>query len=266
MLALALTVTVLAAPPPARGFAAAHTLELVEQVESRLPKWLTLGGDRKDLLANAKELEAMLLKQGVKKADVKALVDASLAEQNEAPGLQQFTATRVIVESNAQLATVSFFDDGGHRCEVPLLVVGTQAAPRYLLLSGPLTDTRSLDTVADAAKAADKMVVYAEKKTPGGWTTGSRPPPPPADCQTSMKTALKTLFTAEKAWFAEHDSYSKAITKLGVDLTKLGVSGAKVSVAGYPPNQTFTIEVNLRGGVMQMNEKGEATLVGDCTK
>jgi hypothetical protein len=268
VLALALSVTVLAAPP-VRGFHAVHTIELITQVESRLPKWLELGGDRTALLATAKELETSFFRQGVKKADLKSAVDVAVAQQAEAPALKTFIPTRALVESDAYTATVHFFDDAGRHCGASLLVVSTQfgagAGARFLLMRGPFTDDRSLDAVADAGKSAEKMVVYAEKKA-DGWTTGSRPPRPPADCQSSMKAALEALYAAEKAWFAEHDAYSKAVTKLGVDLTKLGVTSAKISIGGYPPRQTFTIEVGLRGGVMQMNEKGEANLIGDCTR
>jgi len=37
------------------------------------------------------------------------------------------------------------------------------------------------------------------------------------------------------------------------------------SVVGSAPHQTLVIEVGLRGGLSQMNEKGEFTLVGDCS-
>lgn len=262
MLTLALTLTVLAAPP--RGLTAAHSMELVERVEERLSKWLVLGGDRKELLATPKELEAYFKATGVAKADLKTLVEAAGKEQLEAPELKDFTPAKVLIEFTEHLATVHFFDDAGHRCAVPLLVQGTKAAPRYVLMSGPITDTRTLEKVVEDAKSVEAMQVFADKKT-GTWITGARPAPPPADCLSTMKTALKTLFTAEKAYFAEHDGYSKSVSKLGVDLKALGITSAKVSVAGAAPTQTFVIEVGLRGGVTQMNDKGEVTVVGDCS-
>lgn len=237
-------------------------MELVERIEERLPKWLTFTGDRKDLLATPKELEAYF-KTIAAKADVKALVEGVGAEQLEAPSLKEFTATRVLIEFTDRLATVHFFDDAGHRCAVPLVVLGTKASPRYVLMSGPITDSRTLEKVVDDAKSIEAMQVYAEKKS-GVWTTGPRPAPPPPDCQSTMKSALKTLFTAQKAWFAEHDGYTKSVSKLGVDLKSLGITSARASVAGTAPTQTFVLEVGLRGGVMQMNDKGETTLVGDC--
>lgn len=255
MLALALSLTVLAAPP--RGLPAAHTVELVTQVEKRLAKWLTGAGDRQALLANAKELEALALSRGVAPADVKAT-------QAELPELKQFTATRVLVEYAGKATTLSFFDESGHRCEVPLFSVGTEAAPRYVLISGPRTDARAIEDVAGEGKAASSMMVYAEKKD-GGWSTGSMPRPPPPDCKTVLEKALKAIFTAEKAYFAEHDAYSNSLTKVGVDAKTLGITSAKVSVAGAAPQQTFTIQVGLGAGVMRMNDKGEISVVDACS-
>ena len=261
MLALALTLTVLAAPP--RGLPAAHSLELVGEVEKRLPKWLSGSGARKELLATPKELEALFLAMGTKKADVKPLVDAAVNEQADGSELKEFTATKVLIEYAEQLATLHFFDEGGHRCAVPLVAIGTKAAPRYVLLSGPSTDTRPLEKVVENARRSEAMQVFAEKKD-GAWTTGALPTPPPPDCPSTMKQALKTLFTAEKAYFAEKDAYSNSLTKLGVDVKTLGITSAKITVAGAAPSQTFVIQVGLRGGITQMNERGEVTVVGDC--
>ena len=262
MLALALTLTVLAAPP--RGLPAAHTMELVTQVEQRLPGWLLGGGDRKALLATPKELEAFFVSGAMKPTDLKRVVERAVNEQAEKAELAQFTATRVLLAYTDRTATLHFFDAGGHRCEVPMFQVGTQAAPRYVLLSGPLTDTRTLESVVESGKAAKSMLVFAEKQD-GGWTTGSLPTPPPPDCMTVMKQALKTIFTAEKSYFAEFDAYSNSLSKVGVDVKTLGITSAKVSVAGAAPTQTFVIQVGLRGGVLRMDDKGALTVVGDCT-
>lgn len=262
MLALALSLTILAAPP--RGLPAAHTVELVTQVEKRVVKWLTGAGDRQALLANAKELEALSRSRGVKPDEVKATVAAAVKEQADLPELKQFSATRVLVEYAGKATTLSFFDESGHRCEVPLFSVGTEVAPRYVLISGPRTDARAIEDVAGEGKAASSMMVYAEKKD-GAWSTGSMPRPPPPDCKTVLEKALKAIFTAEKAYFAEHDAYSNSLTKVGVDAKTLGITSAKVSVAGAAPQQTFTIQVGLGAGLMRMNDKGEISVVDACS-
>lgn len=258
MLTLALTLNVLAAAP---GFSVVHSVDLVTQVDERLPKWLIGGGDRKALLATPKQLETYFLSVGLKPTEV--ALAAALKEQEAKAELQQFTATKVLLEYAGKAATVHFFDDAGHRCEVALFNVGTEAAQRYVLLGGPRTDSKTIESQLERGREAKSMLVFEEKKD-GAWFTGSLPMPPPPDCATTLKKALETIFTSEKAYFAEHDAYSPSLSKVGVDVKSLGVSAAKVSVKGAAPTQTFVIEVGLRSGVMQMNEKGEITEVGAC--
>ncbi len=262
MMALALALTVLAAPP--RGFAAAHSIELVTQVDTRLSKWLTLGGDRKALLADPKELERSLLTGGVKPADLKDRVAAAVTEQSAPAALQQFTATRAIIEYAGKAATVSFFDEGAHRCEVPLFAVGTDAAPRYVLLGGPRTDALTFESLVEKGRTTQAMHVFLEKQN-GAWSTVPAPKPPALDCTAVLTKALKSIFVAEKAYFAEHDSYSPSLSKVGVDPTTLGVNSAKVSVAGSAPAQTFSIQVGREGGLMKMDDKGETTVIAPCS-
>ena len=102
------------------------------------------------------------------------------------------------------------------------------------------------------------------EKKDGAWATGAVPPPPPPDCTGVLKSALKTIFTAEKAYFAEKDAYSNSLSKVGVDVKTLGITSAKVSVAGAAPQQTFTIQVGLKGGIMTMDDKGTVLTVADC--
>ncbi|MDP3156906.1 MAG: hypothetical protein Q8N23_29820 [Archangium sp.] len=260
MIALALSLTVLTATP--RGFPAAHSIELLTQVESRLPRWLTGEGDRKDLLANPKELEKFIAPLGPQGEQLKTMVTNAVNEQAELPELKTFTASKVLIQYDDRQVTVSYFDANGHRCVVPLLAVGTEAKPRYLLLDGPRTDERTIQEVLEGGRAKS-MMVFAEKKD-GAWSTGSMPAPPPPDCTMVLKKALKTLFTAEKAYFAEHDAYSNSLTKIGVDAKTLGITSAKVSVAGAAPQQTFTIQVGLDSGLMKMDDKGTVSIVADC--
>ena len=259
MLALALTLTVLAAP---RGLPAAHSVDLVTQVDNRLPKWLT--GDRKALLANAAELKSYFLSLGVAPADTASRVAAALAEQQDKAELQQLTANRVLIEYADRLTQLSYFDAAGNRCVVSLLSVGTEASPRYVLLDGPRTDSRTIEAVLESGRQRKSMLVFAEKKD-GAWFTGTLPQPPPPDCTAVMNKALKTIFTAQKAYFAEHDAYSNSLTKVGVDVKTLGITSAKVSVVGAP-EQTLTIQVGLAGGVMRMDEKGATTVVTPCSR
>jgi len=254
---LSFALIVLAAAP---GFPVVHSVDLVTQVDKRLPKWLTGEGDRKALLATKKQLEAYFLSQNLKGPD---LVAAGLKEQAELPELKQFAAVKVLIEYAGKAATLHFFDEGGHRCEVPLFNVGTEAAQRYVLLGGPRTDSRTIEQLLEQGRDAKSMLVFAEKKD-GAWNTGSMPKPPPPDCTTTLKKALNTILTAEKAYFAEHDAYSSSLTKVGVEARSLGVTAAKVSVKGQAPAQTMVIEVGLNAALMQMNEKGELTVVGAC--
>ena len=258
MLTLALTLNVLAAAP---GFPVVHSVDLVTQVDKRLPKWLTGEGDRKALLATPKQLEAYLSSQGLKPTEV--VMAAALKEQAELPELKAFTTTRALLEYAGKAATVHFFDESGHRCEVALFNVGTEAAQRYVLLGGPRIDSQTIEARLEKGREAKSMLVFEEKKD-GAWYTGSLPMPPPPDCTMTMKKALKSIFTSEKAYFAEKDAYSPSLSKVGVDVKSLGVSAAKVSVKGAAPAQTFVIEVGLDSGVMQMNDKGELTVVGAC--
>ncbi|MDP2275237.1 MAG: hypothetical protein Q8K32_31115 [Archangium sp.] len=260
MLALALSLTVLTATP--RGFPAAHSIELLTQVETRLPKWLTGEGDRKDLLANPKELEKFIATLGPQGEQLKTMVTNAVNDQAELPELKTFTASKVLIQYDDRQVTVNYFDGTGHRCVVPLLAVGTEAKPRYLLLDGPRTDERTIQELLEGGRAKS-MMVFAEKKD-GAWSTGSMPAPPPPDCTMVLKKALKTLFTAEKAYFAEHDAYSNSLTKIGVDAKTLGITSAKVSVAGAAPQQTFTIQVGLDSGLMKMDDKGTVSIVADC--
>lgn len=261
MLALTLTLTVLAAPP--RGLPAPHSVELVTEIDKRLPKWLAGEGDLKALRANPKELEAHFLSLGVKKPDVAAMVAATVKEQADKAGLAQFNGTRAFIEYVGKAATLHAFDEDGHRCEVALLAVGTEAAQRYVVLGGPRTDTKSFEAVAEQLRQDKEMVVFLEKKD-GAWFTGAVPPPPPPDCTGVLKNALKVIFTAEKSYFAEKDAYSNSLSKVGVDVKTLGITSAKVSVAGHAPQQTFTIQVGLKGGLMTMDDKGTVLTVADC--
>ena len=259
MLALALTLTVLAAPP--RGFPAAHSVELITQVETRLPKWLTGGGDRAALLATPKELKDFFRSAGTEAAALDEQVAEALKSQAR-PAFPEFTANRAIIEFAGHRTTLNFFDEGGRRCEVPLIDIGTEKAPRYLLAGGPLVDTRPIEAVVKNAKAA--MAVYLEKKD-GAWSTLSMPAPPPPDCISVLNVAAKTIFTAERAYFAEKDAYSNSLTKVGVDVKSLGITSAKVHVAGAAPQQTFTAEVGLRGGTVSINQKGELSVISPCS-
>ena len=261
MMALALTLFVVAAP--ARGFAAAHSSELVTQVDTRLAKWLTGAGDRPSLLAHPKELETHFLSLGVKPGEVNSRVAAAVAEQSGKAELQQFTATRALIAYLNKAATVSFFDESAHRCEVSLLAVGTEAAPRYVLIGGPRTDARTLESLVDGSKSGEATLVFLEKKD-GAWSSGSLPAAPAADCAGVLKRALKNIFDAQKAYFAQKASYSNSLVKVGIDAKILGVTSVKVSVAGSAPSQTFTIQVGLEGGVMKMDEKGEMSVVTGC--
>jgi hypothetical protein len=261
MFALALTLTVLAAPP--RGFVAAHSVELVTQVDTRLAKWLTHGGDREALLANEKELGVFLSTMGVKPADLPKMVEGARNEQLDNAELKQFTATRALLAYQGKYARLSYFDADSNRCEVTLFNVGTEAKARYVLLGGPRTDSRTIEAELESGRASEAHLVFLEK-VGAAWNTGSLPKPPPPDCTGLIKNALKTIFTAEKAYFAEKDAFSNSLGKIGVDAKSLGISSVKVSVAGNAPHQTFVITVGHSGGLMTMDEKGQTGVIAPC--
>ena len=256
MLALALTLTFAAAP---RGLPVAHSVDLVTQIDNRLPKWLTGGGDLKALSATPAETEGFYVRGD--------RIGALGEKHEEKAEVRQFTATRALIEYAADegLTALSYFDAGGSRCQVLLRPVGTEAAPRYLVLDGPRIDSRTIESLLEKGRANKSMLVFAEKKD-GAWFTGTLPAPKPPDCTAVMKSALKTIYVAEKAHFAEFDSYSNSLSKVGVEAKTLGISSAKVSIVGAAPNQTFTIQVGLEGGVMRMDDKAELTVVTPCTR
>lgn len=258
MLTLVLALNVFSAAP---GFAVVHSVDLVTQVDKRLDKWLTGEGDRKALLATTKQLEAYFNSQGLKPTP--DILSAASKEQAELPQVTAFAATKVLLEYAGKGATLHFFDEGHQRCVVHLFNVGTEAAQRFVLLDGPRIDSKTIESQLERGRAEKSMLVFEEKKD-GSWNTGSLPMPPPPDCTMTMKNAMKTIFVAEKSYFAEKDAYSPSLSKVGVEVKALGVNAAKVSVKGAAPAQTFVIEVGLDSGVMQMNDKGEVTLVGAC--
>lgn len=244
---LFLTLAVLAAPPPPRGFLAPHTPEVVTQVESRLTKWLQGGGDLAALTATPAELKKL------------SAVPAADDAKDEA--LQSFAATRALIEFTGKTARLHLFDDAGHVCEVLLLAVGaSEAAQRYVVLSPPRTFTRSFDADGKTMKDKKEMLVFLEK-TDGTWNTGTMPKPPPPDCATTLKAALQTIFDAEKKYFTEKTAYSGSLTKLGVDVAALGVTSAKVSVS----SQSFIATVGRGPAQMTMNEKGEVAVIVPCS-
>ncbi|MFT3711330.1 MAG: hypothetical protein QM817_27170 [Archangium sp.] len=215
----------------------------MQQVESRLTKWLSGGGDLVALTATPAEIKAH-----------------PVPAAPESAGLKDFTANRALIEYVGKVATLHLYDEAGHVCEVLLLAVGTsEALQRYVLLDAPRTYTRSFDDDAKALKDRKEMLVFIEKSK-AGWNTGSMPEPPPPDCMGVIKGALQTIFDAEKKYFTANTAYSGSLTKIGVDAKTLGITSAKVSVS----SQTFTIRAGVRGGEMTMNEKGETAVIAPC--
>jgi hypothetical protein len=259
MIALALVVTVTASAP--HGITASDAAELIKQVETRLPSWITGGGDRKALLANPKELREFFSALGVKPADVKNMVTKAVEEQAELPALHGFVPARVLAVRGARETTLSFFDAAGATCEVPLLEV---TRGRYVLLGGPYADTRSFaDLIRDAAAFKKSDVVAGFEKRGGAWETISVAPPPP-DCNARLKTATKSVYVAERSYFAEMDTYTDALEKIGVDPKSLG-AGVKVTLKGTGANVSFSAEVTLEDGVSRVDDTGAITVVKACT-
>jgi hypothetical protein len=112
MLTLPLVLSLALAAPP-RGLPAAAPQELVAQVDQRLPKWLTGGGDRKAVLANAAELEAFIAGYPVAPADKARLLANLKEEQAITPTRKTFTSTKAALAVSERQTVVAFFDDEG---------------------------------------------------------------------------------------------------------------------------------------------------------
>lgn len=259
MIALLVSLTVVAGAP--RGLAVKNEVDLVTQVDERLAKWMTHGGDRKALLANTQELTALVATFPVQPADRKGLIAAMLKEQNEKPELKTFVPVKALVRVTSQ-TSLDFFDADGRRCSMGFVAVGKEQ--RLVLLGGPFTDERTLEKEVESAKSLGWTIALFEKKD-GAWGPAAIPAPPPPGCLDVLKKAAKYVVTAEKSYFAEKDSYSKDLSELGVDVKALAVSSVKIDLKGSGPTGTFTAEVASKDGAVRITEQGETTVVKACT-
>lgn len=262
MVSLLVSLTVFAGAP--RGLAVKDPIDLVTQVDARLPKWMTHGGDRKALLANRADLMAFVADTPIKPiaAARKREINELLRHQAVKPELRTFVALKALVASLGAQTYVAFFDSDGRRCYLSFSTAGQ--AGRYVLLTGPYTDDRTLEKEVEWAKSLDATVALFEK-TSGAWAPAVIPPPPPPGCLDTLKKATKAVFIAEKSYFAEMDSYSNDLAKLGVDVKALGVSSVKIELEGVGPTGRFTAELALKDGVVRTTEQGETTVVKPCT-
>lgn len=172
MLALALSLSVLSAAP--RGLAAATPLELVTQVEARLPRWLKGGGDLKALLANQQELGDYLSDFPVPPADRKSMLALLVKEQSDRPTLDTFTATHALVHVVNRHIDLTFYDEADHSCLVALFSVSDgerDREDRYVLVAGPSTTRGAFEYAATGPGAGVRL----EKK---GAAWALMPPPP----------------------------------------------------------------------------------------
>ncbi len=265
MIALLVSLTVVAGAP--RGLAVKDSLDLVTRVDARLAKWMTHGGAWKALLATKAEViafeEAIPIRLSV--ADRRRIIDEVLRVQSVKPELRTFVALKALVASLGAQASVSFFDSDGRRCYLSFSTAGH--AGRWVLLTGPYTDDRTLEKEVESAKSLDATVTLFEKKD-GAWAAAdvpAPPPTPPPGCLDVLKKAAKSVVMAEKSYFAERDEYSKDLSALGVDVKSLGVSSVKIELKGSGPTGTFTAEVAGKDGVVRINEQVETTVVKACT-
>jgi hypothetical protein len=261
MLSALFTVTLFTAAP-SRGLRVSNDVEFVTQIESRLAAWLVGGGDREAMLATADELRDHFRALGVGASDLPAMVTRAKAEQAAHAELSSFTATRALVAVKGRDTSLTFFDAEGHRCEVPFAAL---ASARYVLLSGPRTDTRSLEDVVGDWKSAGRVTLKLFEKRHDAWVAAPLPPPPPPGCDALLKKAAKAVFAAEKSHFAEHDRYSNDIEQLGLEPKALGIRTIKVSLTATAETSSFTAELALGDGVAQVTEQNEVTFVTHCT-
>lgn len=259
MIALLVSLTVVAGAP--RGLSVKDPVDLVTQVDARLAKWMTHGGDRKALLANKNEVTAFVQTLGVHPADRKNIIAATLKEQRDTPELKTFVPVKALVTVTVQ-TSLAFFDAEGRRCSFGF----TKAGPdnRLVLLGGPYTDDRTLEKEVESAKSLDPSLLAVFEKKDGAWVAIATPTPPPPTCLDVLKKAAKAVVSAEKSYFAEYDAYSNDLAKVGLDVKSLGVSSVKVELEGSGPTGTFTAEVALKDGVVRINEQVETTVVKPC--
>lgn len=263
MLSLLVSLTVLGGAP--RGLLVKDNADLVTQVETRLPKWLALGGDRKALLANRVEVAAYVDSLPIALADRKRMAAAVLEEQALPSGAESFAAGKAVVRSSGKLTNVAFFDGQGNQCSLGFVSATGKAGGRLVLLGGPNVDQRSLESELETAKMLEAKVELFEKKG-GAWVVMAAPAPLPPSCTDELKKAAKAVFIAEKSYFAETDAYSNDLVKLGVDVKELGASAVKVELKGTGATASFTAEVSLKGGVARVDDSsGEPTIVKPCT-
>lgn len=263
MLSLLVSLSVLGGAP--RGLAMKDHADLVTQVDTRLPKWLVLGGDRKALLANKKEVAAYIDSLAVAAVDRKRMAASVLEEQALPSGAKAFVAVKALVRVTETMTTVGFFDGQDNRCSASFVSTTGKPGGRLVLLGGPFVDQRTLESELETAKTLEAKVELFEKKG-GAWVPMAIPAPPPPSCTDELKQAAKAVFIAEKSYFAETDAYSNDLAKIGVDVKALGASAVKVELKGTGATAGFTAEVSLKGGVARVDDgSGQPTIVKPCT-
>ena len=265
MLSLLVSLSVLGGAP--RGLAMKDHADLVTQVDTRLPKWLVLGGDRKALLANKKEVAAYIDSLAVAAVDRKRMAASVLEEQALPSGAKAFVAVKALVRVTETMTTVGFFDGQDNRCSASFVSTTGKPGGRLVLLGGPFVDQRTLESELETAKTLEAKVELFEKKE-GAWGPMAipAPPAPPAPtCTDALKKAAKSVYISEKSYFAETDTYSNDFAKVGIDVKSLGASSVKVDVKGAAEKATFTAEVSMQGGVARVDDTGAITVVKPCT-
>lgn len=260
MFSLLISLSVLGGAP--RGLAVKDNTDLVTQVDTRMAKWLVLGGDRKALLANKKEIAAYVDALPVAPADRKRMAAAVLEEQALPPGAKSFDAVKALVRVTETLTTVDFFDGQGNRCSTGFV---STTGKRLVLLGGPFVDQRTLESELESAKMLQSNVELFEKKE-GAWVPMAPPAPPRPTCTDELKKAAKAVYIAEKSYFAEFDTYSNDLAKVGIDVKSLGATSVKVDVKGAAEKATFSAEVTMQGGVARIDDtSGTPSIVKPCT-
>jgi hypothetical protein len=254
-LTLALLPLLAAAP---RGLAKGEPVDFVAAVDQQLPELLKGGKARAALLANKGELAALAAKYPFSPADQKAAVKGMLADQAIKPALLTFNAARaLLVRTDEGTQTLSFFDDERRRCEVSFFEI---AGGRLVLTVGPLTDGKPVDALA---KQALGPVLFFEKKD-GKWTAADVPTPAPPSCDERLKAAGKAVYIAEKAHYAEFDTYSQDAKQLGLTL-EAGVT-LTIQATGAAETAKFSAELALKDGRAKVTEaSGAVTVTKPCS-
>lgn len=234
----ALAFTLLAAP---HGLEFTSPLDAVTQVDARFNDWLQNKGDRKATLATRAEVEANLKPLTLDAKELKKLTAQTLADMKPGKLPKHLTPTRAVIDPVPGEGSVELVFLGAEG--EPACAVGFFALPngRWVLQSGPVClPAPPLEKVLRGKK------LLFEKQN-GAWAAGAQPTCP------TLREAAKAVYVAEKSYFAEFDTYSADLKKVGIDEAALKAK-VNVTVKGTGATASFSAEATGDGGAITVTD------------